>query len=126
MARSTVPRAVVRIGEPIPRAAEADLPLLKLELYVLNLEHEDGRHKARVFSSTLGIEYEHAHDLRRQILERVQSYPVTDVRPCYQGVRCEVRVPIEGPDGRQRTVITGWRIPDDGGPPHLTTTYVAM
>ena len=41
--------------ERLPRADRAVVPREKLEGYLLNPEHEIGRHKARVFAATLGI-----------------------------------------------------------------------
>jgi hypothetical protein len=39
----------------LPRAREARIPTDKLVRYALDLAHERGRHKARVFATALGI-----------------------------------------------------------------------
>ena len=44
-----------RIGSPLPEAARAIIEEHKLRDYLLNPDHQDGRHKARVFASALGI-----------------------------------------------------------------------
>ena len=47
----------------------------KLRDYCLNLEHDDGKHKARLFSSILGMTAEHAEELQ-QILLKVLTLPM--------------------------------------------------
>ena len=47
----------------LPNGQRADLGT-KLEDYTLNPLHRDGRHKARVFESALGITFENADVLR--------------------------------------------------------------
>jgi hypothetical protein len=42
-------------AENLPHAERAVVPREKLEGYLLNLGHEVGRHKARVFGAALGI-----------------------------------------------------------------------
>jgi hypothetical protein len=41
---------------PIPNSEQAFIDIRKLTDYCLNLEHLDGRHKARVFKSALNID----------------------------------------------------------------------
>jgi hypothetical protein len=65
----------------LPRAGQAVVPVEKLHAYALDPEHRSGRHKARVFSSVLGIEQRDWEYLREQILARVAESPVTAIRP---------------------------------------------
>ena len=51
----------------LPNGDRANLGV-KLEEYVLNPEHRDGRHKARVFESALGITLANPSPLRQAIL----------------------------------------------------------
>ena len=51
----------------MPNGERADLGL-KLEAYVLNPQHRDGRHKARVFESAFGITLADPSPLRQAIL----------------------------------------------------------
>lgn len=75
----------------LPRAARAVVPVEKLHAYALDPGHRSGRHKARVFSSVLGIE-QRDWDLRDQILARVAYSPVTAIRPSPPwGTEYEVR-----------------------------------
>lgn len=110
----------------LPRADEAEIPREKLLQYVLSGEHRTGRHKARVFASTLGITASDWETLRRQILEQVATQPVTAIRPKPPfGVEYEVRVSIDGINGQTHQVITGWLVAGDA-PPRLLTAYVDL
>jgi len=51
----------------LPNGDRADLGT-KIEDYVLNPSHWEGRHKARVFESVLGITLDNQHVLREAIL----------------------------------------------------------
>jgi hypothetical protein len=67
-------------GLQLPLREQAEIPPPKLRDYALNPEHEEGRHKARVFAAALGIRREHWTYLRDQILRALESAPVTGVR----------------------------------------------
>jgi hypothetical protein len=55
----------------IPNAENAVVDIRKLRNYCLNPGHDDGKHKARLFSSSLGMTAEDAEDLRQIFLEVV-------------------------------------------------------
>jgi hypothetical protein len=111
-------------GLSLPRVSDAEVPKEKLRDYALNAEHPVGRHKARVFKSTLGIGHEDWSYLSGQILERLEGAPVTAIRPKPpHGLEYEVRLPIDGLNGETHTIVTGWLV-REGQPPRLLTTYV--
>ena len=56
----------------LPNGDRADLGT-KLEDYVLNPRHREGRHKARLFESALGITLADASVLRRAILSAAEN-----------------------------------------------------
>ena len=56
----------------LPNGARADLGT-KIEDYVLNLQHWEGRHKARVFESVLGINLTNGDVLRQAILSAAEN-----------------------------------------------------
>jgi hypothetical protein len=58
----------------IPNAEKAVIDIRKLCDYCLNPEHNDGKHKARIFLSTLGMTADHAKELRQILLEVVQAH----------------------------------------------------
>jgi len=52
----------------LPNAEQAVVDVKKLRDYCLNVHHPRGRHKARVFASSLGIVATDAEILRRELL----------------------------------------------------------
>jgi hypothetical protein len=58
----------------IPNADKAVVDIRKLRDYCLNLEHDDAKHKARLFSTILGMTAEDAQELRRILLEVVKTH----------------------------------------------------
>jgi hypothetical protein len=58
----------------IPNANNAIVDIRKLRDYCLNLEHNDGKHKARLFSSILGMKAENAEELRLILLEIIKTH----------------------------------------------------
>lgn len=112
-------------GLQLPLREQAEIPPAKLRDYALNPEHEEGRHKARVFAAALGIRREHWAYLRDQILRALESAPVTGVRLAGPwGMLYEVRIDIDGLNGQTHPIITVWFSRDGIGAPTLTTTYV--
>lgn len=63
----------------LPNGQRADLGT-KLEDYSLNPLHRDGRHKARVFASVLGITLENRQVLREALLHAAATSPAADSR----------------------------------------------
>lgn len=58
------------IAKLIPNAENAAVDIRKLRDYCLNLEHSTGKHKARLFLSTLGMTAENAPELRQILLKK--------------------------------------------------------
>ena len=102
------------------------VPKDKLVSYVLNPEHEKGRHKARVFRSALGFGTENWEDLRDQILNGVLSAEISKVATGTYGTRYAVPLLIEGTNGETHEVTTGWIVEDseEDASPKLTSAYV--
>jgi hypothetical protein len=67
------------------QADRAVVPRDKLEGYLLNLGHEVGRHKARVFGAALGIHRGDWHYLRDRITEGIVDAPVSAFRETRRG-----------------------------------------
>ncbi len=60
----------------IPNAENAVIDIRKLRDYCLNPEHDEGKHKARLFSSILGMTTDNAEELRQIILKVVKTHEV--------------------------------------------------
>jgi hypothetical protein len=63
----------------LPNGERADLGT-KLEDYSLNPWHRDGRHKARVFASVLGITLENQQSLRDALLHAAATSDAAEFR----------------------------------------------
>jgi hypothetical protein len=112
------------MAERLPRADSAVVPRAKLERYLLNPEHEVGRHKARVFGSALGIRQRDWEHLRDQLRTAVVEALVTSVRETPWGGLYEVVVAVDGLNDQTRRVMTVWLVAGEE-PPRLVTAYVA-
>jgi hypothetical protein len=112
------------MADRLPRADRAVVPREKLEGYLLNPQHDVGRHKARVFASALGIQRRDWQYLGDQLRAAVVDAPVSAARETSWGSLYEVVVAVEGLNGEMRQVATVWLVAGDE-PPRLVTAYVA-
>ncbi|MBS1888410.1 MAG: hypothetical protein JSU06_14610 [Actinobacteria bacterium] len=92
----------------LPGHEEAEISIAKLTDYALDPEHETGRHKARVFKSSLGFTRDHADELREKILGALQHAEAVSRPASKWGERWQVDVRIEGPNGNSRFITTSW------------------
>jgi len=107
----------------LPSGDRADLGT-KIEDYVLNPRHWEGRHKARVFESVLGITLANREVLRQAILSAAENSE--DAEPLGNNGHGEVyilRFPLETQRGRA-AVLTVWIIRDGEDFPRLVTCYI--
>ena len=58
----------------IPNAERAIVDIGKLRDYCLNSEHNDGKHKARLFFAELGMGINDAEALREALLQAAQTH----------------------------------------------------
>jgi hypothetical protein len=112
------------MADRLPRADRAVVPREKLEDYLLNPEHEVGRHKARVFASALGIRQSDWEYLRDQLQAGVVDAPSSSLRGTPWGRLYEVVLAVDGLNDQTRRVMTAWFVAGDE-PPRLVTAYVA-
>ena len=106
----------------IPYANKAIVDIHKLRDYCLNLEHDDGKHKARLFSSTLGMKAENAEELRLILLEIIKTHEAKLGRSDRFGQRYTVDFEITW-QNRNATLRSGWIIEHSSNIPKLTTCY---
>ena len=66
----------------LPFAENARVDLRKLRDYCLNPEHDEGKHKARLFAAALGMSADDTEALREKLLEIVRSH---DAQPLGSG-----------------------------------------
>ncbi|URD47669.1 DUF6883 domain-containing protein [Chroococcidiopsis sp. CCNUC1] len=106
----------------IPNAENAVVDIGKLRDYCLNSNHENGKHKARLFSSILGITIDDAEDLRQILLEVVKTYEAQLGRCDGFGQRYTLDFSVEW-QNRSATIRSGWIVEHDSDIPKLTTCY---
>ncbi len=87
----------------------------KLERYCLDPQHvsrpygkSSGKDKARVFKAALGFEQADWELLKQRILEGLPYFEATLGNEDEYGKRYNVELPIIGPNGNTRTVLTAW------------------
>ena len=107
----------------LPNGERADLGA-KLEEYVLNPLHREGKHKAHVFESALGVNLTNTHTLRRALLDAAASSDRVEARGDNGfGVVYVLRFPITTLTGAA-TVLSAWIIRHGEHFPRLTTCYI--
>lgn len=107
----------------LPNGQAADLGT-KLEEYVLNPLHFEGRHKARVFETHLGITLDNREVLRKAILAAAEISVGAEPRGHNgHGETYVLRFPFATELG-SATVLTAWIIRDGEDFPRLVTCYI--
>jgi hypothetical protein len=116
-----------RLGEPLPRAAEAVGVRRKLATYSLAMGHRRGGPKAVLFERLLGITLADLDHLETAIRHGVAIQPVTRAWMTPFGANCQVRVPVHGVGIHQARVVpvtTGWQLRYVGDRPRLVSAYI--
>jgi hypothetical protein len=107
----------------LPNRDRAVVDLAKLRDYCLNPYHEDGKHKARVFKSALGVGRADAEWLRERILEAAATRPaVLSVNSPF-GVPYVVDFVLTTASG-SAIVRSGWIVRHGEDYARLTTCFV--
>ena len=106
----------------IPNAERAIVDIGKLRDYCLNSEHNDGKHKARLFSAALGMGINDAEALREALLQAVQTANAQLGKNDVYGQRYTIDFTLNW-HGRQATIRSGWIIDRGSEVPRLVTAY---
>lgn len=96
----------------------------KLTDYALNLNSPYGKHKAVLFQKLLGINTQNYLHLVSQLETKILQAEITLHSEDVFGKRYNADILIEGPEGQQATVRTGWLVPAETDAAHLVTLYV--
>jgi hypothetical protein len=107
----------------LPNAGRAVVDIGKLLDYSLNLSHDVGKHKARVFEAALGLTIDDAAWLREKILQAVnEEAAVAGARSPF-GDKYVMDIAVER-GAYQALVRTTWIIEYGTDFPRLTSCYV--
>ena len=106
----------------MPHAERAIVDIRKLRDYCLNLLHDEGPHKARLFTTALAMTADDAEDLRALLLQAVKTTDAQLGRRDVYGQRYTVDILLEW-RGRRAMVRSGWIIEHNSDTPRLTTCY---
>ena len=106
----------------IPNAERAIVDIGKLRDYCLNSEHNDGKHKARLFSAALGMGINDAEALREALLQAAQTANAQLGKNDVYGQRYTIDFTLNW-HGRQATIRSGWIIDRGSEVPRLVTAY---
>ena len=93
----------------LPDAENAVVDLAKLRDYSLNLLHERGGHKARVFQAALGLTADQAEWLRAQLLQMAKTGEAYEIEPSVFGRRFVLNCQLEH-GGKAALIRTAWII----------------
>ena len=106
----------------LPYAENSVVDIRKLRDYCLNTNHEDGKHKARLFSSILGMTAADAEKLRDILLKAANTQEAKLNRKDAFGQRYTIDLLLKWKD-KQATIRSGWIIEHGSEIPRLTTCY---
>ena len=107
----------------LPNATNAFIDDRKLIEYCLNLEHEEGKHKARVFAAALGITTEIYFVLKSAILDAILSKDALFIKELSSGKLYQVDFELVYLD-KSALIRSGWIILKNEDFPRLTTCFI--
>ena len=107
----------------LPNAEQAVVDILKLKDYCLHPLHPRGRHKARVFKSTLGFDQKDAEFLKKLLLKAAREGDAHEAEIDEFGQRYTIDTEMAGPSG-QAIVRSSWIILTGEFIPRFISCYV--
>ncbi len=107
----------------LPQGDRAIIDERKVVDYCLSEEHDDGKHKARLFRQILGITLDNADTLLDQLREAAASGEATLGKLDRYGQRYVIDISLEGPLGTA-TVRSAWIVRATEDVPRLITCYI--
>lgn len=107
----------------LPNPDQALIPFEKLEGYSLNPNHAEGRHKAIVFQSALGIGLENAEELRVALRQALKSEDALPIQQNAYGQKYQIDFEMtrEDKSGMIRSI---WIVRQNEDFPRLVTCYI--
>jgi len=106
----------------LPGCDKAVIPNEKVRDYLLSDEHPVGRFKAAFFHA-LGYTRTNWHQLRCDLLVHASEGQAQGGLESPYGTRYEVRGIIEGPNGREASLVSVWIVRSGERAPRFVTAY---
>ncbi|EKN4801470.1 hypothetical protein ABGN33_003137 [Yersinia enterocolitica] len=97
------------------------IPVEKLLQYILNNEHEKGKHKAHLFQHILGINSSQWRYLAYQLIHESSRAEVLQLDVTKYGIKYVTVVEVIGLNGRKATVKAAWKVSENTS--KLVTAY---
>ena len=107
----------------LPNADKAIIDSKKIKEYCLNPEHPRGKHKAKIFQSSLDFTSEDTAELIYEITKNLPELECRQGQVDEYGQRYMVDIEIER-NGFRAIIRTGWIIKRNETQPRLTTCFV--
>jgi len=107
----------------LPNRESAIVEIDKLAAYCLDPSHVEGKHKARVFESALGLKQVNAEWLKQEILNNLENVQAIEGKISQYGKRYIVDMKISY-NKREATLRTAWIILNGELAPRMTTCYL--
>ena len=107
----------------LPNARHAVVDIRKLSDYCLNPDHPRGKHKARVFESTLGLVKADAEELREELLRQAAKQEASTSGSDEYGTRYIIDFEYDR-SGQRARVRSCWIVKRRDELPRLTSCFV--
>jgi len=107
----------------LPQGDKAIIDPRKVIDYCLSPDHDDGKHKARLFQDLLGLTHQHAAWLLDALKEAAASGEAILGRLDRYGQRYIIDFELVGPNGRAM-LRSAWIIRADETVPRLVTCFI--
>jgi len=119
-------------GEPLPNAQNVEIDPRKFEEYSMNPDNPANQEKWMAFEAVGYAVWDSssrslaARDVIRQLKQQLASTPASQGRNSIYGLRFEVQIAIQGPNGRQGSLQTVWQIDNGVEVPKLITNWLEV
>jgi hemerythrin-like domain-containing protein len=107
----------------LPNAERAVVPIEKIRDYCLDPEHDEGKHKAKVFRALFGFTQEDAEGLQAMIVEAAQMNVAVQGKTLSHGQMYVLDFPAQSLRG-EVTIRTAWIVERNTDFARLVTCYV--
>jgi hypothetical protein len=107
----------------LPNGNRAFIDSQKLAGYSLDINHTEGKHKARVFQSALELGLDDVEELKTALLNAIQAQDATPTNRNPYGQKYIIDF-VMSRSGKQATIRSAWIIRDTEDFPRLITCYI--